>query len=112
MTSTGQPKRLILQENNAKPHTAKQTQQNLKDMGWEVLLYPTHSSDITPSDHYLFQSLRHLLDGKTVIDINAIRLALSYISASLPACSYQEGFENLQKRWAEVVDSDGDYIID
>lgn len=39
-------------------------QQNLNDIGWDVLSHPPYSPDIAPSDYYLFRSLQNYLAGK------------------------------------------------
>jgi [histone H3]-lysine36 N-dimethyltransferase SETMAR len=50
-------KRVILQHDNARPHSSKKTQQKIKNLGWEVLPYPPYSPYIAPFDYHLFRSL-------------------------------------------------------
>jgi histone-lysine N-methyltransferase SETMAR len=51
---------LFLQDNVA-PHKAAITHQKLADLHFEVLKHPTYSSDLAPSDYYLFSNLeKHL----------------------------------------------------
>lgn len=59
----------IFHYDNARPHVAMMTQQKLKEFGWEVLIHPPYSSDIAPSDYYLFRSLQNFLQGKKFINI-------------------------------------------
>ena len=47
-------KGVILQHDNATPHTAKRTQDWLKRYNWETLPHPPHSPDLAPSDFHLF----------------------------------------------------------
>jgi histone-lysine N-methyltransferase SETMAR len=48
-------KRMLLQQDNARPHTAKKTLQKIEELeGIELLLHPTFSPDLEPSDYYLF----------------------------------------------------------
>jgi histone-lysine N-methyltransferase SETMAR len=56
--------RIILQHDNAKPHTAKLTKKWLSDAGWNVLEHPPYSPDLAPSDYHLFRSMEHWLRGK------------------------------------------------
>ncbi|GFR62237.1 histone-lysine N-methyltransferase SETMAR [Elysia marginata] len=52
---------VVLQHDNATPHSANLTQQWLQRDGWEILPHPTHSPDLAPSDFHLFGPLkRHL----------------------------------------------------
>ncbi|GFS12549.1 histone-lysine N-methyltransferase SETMAR [Elysia marginata] len=52
---------VVLQGDNATPHSANLTQQWLQRYGWEILPHPAHSPAPAPSDFYLFGPLkRHL----------------------------------------------------
>jgi histone-lysine N-methyltransferase SETMAR len=58
-------KRVLLQQGNAHPHTAKKTLQNVEELeGIELLPHPAFSSDLAPSDYYLFRSMAQFLCGK------------------------------------------------
>jgi len=58
---TGQGRKVILLHENARPYVAKATQDHIFAFGWEFLLHATYSSDMAPSDYYLFRSLQHHL---------------------------------------------------
>ncbi|GFS15857.1 histone-lysine N-methyltransferase SETMAR [Elysia marginata] len=58
---------VILQHDNATPHTARVTQGWLEKYGREILPHPTHSPDLAPSD-YLFGPLKRELAGKRFDD--------------------------------------------
>jgi histone-lysine N-methyltransferase SETMAR len=105
-------KGVILQHDNARPHTARITQQKIRDLGWEVLPHPPYSPDTAPSDYHLFRSLEHFLSGKTFRNIDEIKTAISDFFASKQPSFYKQGIENLVQRWGAVVDNDGNYIID
>jgi histone-lysine N-methyltransferase SETMAR len=105
-------KGIILQHDNARPHTARLTQQKIRELGWEVLPHPPYSPDIAPSDYYLFRSLQHFLNGKIFNNIEDIKIALSGYFASKPPEFYEMGIRKLPERWDIVVEKDGDYIID
>ena len=59
-------KRIIFHQDNARPHVSLMTRQKPLELGWEVLIHPTYSPDITPSDIHLFQSLWNSPNGKNV----------------------------------------------
>lgn len=103
---------VILQHDNARPHTARITQEKIKELGWEVLLHPPYSPDIAPSDYHLFRSLEHSLRNKTFNSATDDERHLQSYFASRPADFYRNGIENLRSRWRTVIDNDGDYIID
>ncbi|GFN81117.1 histone-lysine N-methyltransferase SETMAR [Plakobranchus ocellatus] len=54
---------VVLQHDNATPHSANLTQQWLQRYGWEILLHPAHSPDLAPSDFHLFGPLKRHLGG-------------------------------------------------
>jgi histone-lysine N-methyltransferase SETMAR len=55
-------KRVLLQQDNARPHTAKKTLQKIKELeDIELLSYPAFSPDLAPSDYYLFRSMDQFL---------------------------------------------------
>ena len=47
---------------NARPHIAKITQQEIEEMGWELLPHPPYSLNLTSFDYYLFRSIQHFLE--------------------------------------------------
>ena len=52
--------RFILQQDNARLHTASATIIKIQEMGGiELLPHPAYSPDLAPSDYHLFQSMAH-----------------------------------------------------
>ncbi|GFR72797.1 histone-lysine N-methyltransferase SETMAR [Elysia marginata] len=56
-------KHAILHHDNARPHTSRQTEEALHKMNFVVLPHPSYSSDLAPSDFYLFPKLKEHLRG-------------------------------------------------
>ncbi|GFO41133.1 beta,beta-carotene 15,15'-monooxygenase [Plakobranchus ocellatus] len=54
---------VVLQHDNATPHSANLTQQWLQRYGWEILPHPAHSLDLAASDFHLFGPLKRHLGG-------------------------------------------------
>ena len=54
----------MLQHDNARPQTARITQEKNMSFNWEVLPHPPYSPDIAPSDYHLVRSLQHHLSNK------------------------------------------------
>lgn len=52
---------VILQQNNARPHTPQQTRETIDKMGWEVLPHPPYSLNLAPCDFHLFGPLKEAL---------------------------------------------------
>jgi histone-lysine N-methyltransferase SETMAR len=104
--------RVILQHDNARPHTAKVTQQKIRELGWEVLPHPPYSPDIAPSDYYLFRSLQHYLSGEKFDNREAIETGLSAYFGKKEPSWFEKGIKDLLNKWANVINNDGDYIMD
>jgi histone-lysine N-methyltransferase SETMAR len=60
-------KRVLLQQDKTRPHTAKKTLQKMEELeGIELLPHPAFSPDLESSDNYLFRSMAQFLRGKCV----------------------------------------------
>ncbi|GBM12792.1 hypothetical protein AVEN_247569-1 [Araneus ventricosus] len=51
-------------DDNARPHTARDTKEHIRHPRWERLDYPAYSPDIVPSDFLLFPALKSALSGR------------------------------------------------
>jgi len=53
----GRHDKVTLQHDNAMPHVVKKVKETSQVINWEIWPHPPYSSDIAPSDYYLFQSM-------------------------------------------------------
>ncbi|CAK9823968.1 Histone-lysine N-methyltransferase SETMAR [Anthophora retusa] len=105
-------KGVILHHDNARPHTARITADKLRQLGWDVLPQPAYSPDIAPSDYHLFRSLQNFLLGKHFNNEECHKNALTEFFESKSQEFYNRGIKMLPERWAQVVENNGDYIVD
>jgi hypothetical protein len=56
---------VLLRHDNARPHTARATQERIQELQWELLEHPPYSPDLATSDFHLFGPLKNHLDGKS-----------------------------------------------
>lgn len=103
---------VILQHDNARPHTAKLTKSAIQSLGWEVLPHPPYSLDLAPSDFHLFRSLSNALRGISFNNDEELLNWLEQFFESKPQDFYRRGIEQLVNRWEEVVRNNGEYLID
>ena len=103
---------IFFQHDNVTPHTSLATRQKLLRLGWEVLLQRSYSSDLAPSDYYLFRSLQNSLNGKTFNDDEAVKSHLVQFFADKDQKFYERGIMKLPERWQKVIEQNGKYIID
>jgi hypothetical protein len=66
------PTEMLLQHDNARPHTSLRTREHITKMGWTVLSHPPYSPDLAPSDFHLFLSLKDALCGPHFEDDNSV----------------------------------------
>ncbi|EFN88884.1 Histone-lysine N-methyltransferase SETMAR, partial [Harpegnathos saltator] len=99
--------KLILQHDNAKPHTAEVVKRYLDGQDWEVLLHPPYSLDIAPSDYYLFRTMQSDLMGERFNSYESIQIWLDNWISSKDPQKTRQGIHKLPERWAKVVAADG-----
>jgi histone-lysine N-methyltransferase SETMAR len=58
----------VLHHDNARPHTARATQERIQELHWELLERPPYSPDLAPSDFQLFVLPKDHLGGKHFTD--------------------------------------------
>ena len=97
---------------NAWPHIAKLVKENLETFGWNIILYPSYSPDIAPTDFYLFRSMQKFLDGKEFENDEEVKSAIFTFFASKPQSFFQNAISALVKRWQCIVDSAGECCPD
>jgi histone-lysine N-methyltransferase SETMAR len=49
---------VLLQHDNARPHTARATQERIQELQWGLLEHPPYSPDLAPSDFHLSDPLK------------------------------------------------------
>ena len=55
---------VILQHDNARPHTARAKVANINDLHFETLPHPSYSPDLALSDYHMFEPLKEAMGGK------------------------------------------------
>ena len=54
---------VVLLHDNARPHTAAQTSETLRNLKFEVMVHPPYCPDLVPSDYHFFGPLKEALRG-------------------------------------------------
>ncbi|KFD47802.1 hypothetical protein M513_11352 [Trichuris suis] len=103
---------IMLQHDNARPHTAIITKTAIEELGWEVLPHPGYSPAIAPSDYHLFRPLAVNLRDVSFNNDEDLQKWLSDFFSCKPPHFYRLGIEQLASRWEEVLNSEGEYIVD
>lgn len=106
------PSDVIFLQDNARPHTSKLTKAKLNALKWEVMEHPPYSPDLAPSDYHLFRLLKSKLYDRA---LKTDELLMEWLEAFFESKStefFSEGIRDLLRRWEEVVEAEGAYIVD
>lgn len=101
---------VVLIHDNARPHTARATQQLLEKFGWDIFDHPPYSPDLAPSDFHLFPELKTRLGGKRFQTNEDLQTNVKDYLNSLAATFFEEGIEKLVHRYDKCLNLFGDYV--
>ncbi|GFN82249.1 histone-lysine N-methyltransferase SETMAR [Plakobranchus ocellatus] len=103
-------KGVVLQHDNATPHSANLTQQWLQRYGWEIVPHPAHSPDLAPSDFHLFGPLKRYLRGMAFETEDDLISELRNWFDNLDVDFFRVGINSLLSRWQKCTDLHRDYV--
>ncbi|RUS77343.1 hypothetical protein EGW08_014897 [Elysia chlorotica] len=103
-------KDVVIQHDNARPHTSRQTQCALQQLELPTIPHPTYSPDLAPSDFFLFPLLKkHLKGNHYETDAEVEADVLSWCRSQTPEF-FADGMRKLVQRWRLCIERDGDYV--
>ena len=100
----------ILQLDNARPYTSRQTQDALAQLKLPALPHPAYSPDLAPSDYFLFLQLKKHLKGNHYDSDEEVVAAVRQWCREQSPEFFADGIRQLVRRWQLCVDRDGDYV--
>ena len=105
-------KRIIFhQDNAARLHVSLMTRQKLLQFGWEVLIHPSYSPDIAPSDFHLFWSLQYSLNGKNFNSLQDCKRYPEQFFAQKDKKFWEDGIMKLPEKWQKAVEQKHEYAV-
>jgi len=97
----------ILHHDNAPAHTALSVREFLANKQISVLEHPAYSTDLAPSDFFLFPKIKEILKGRYFDDIDDIRSNTKTALKAIPQNPFQNCFEGWIRRWHRCIASQG-----
>ena len=105
LLSTG----VLLQNDNARPHTARSTVATIQDLSFECIAHPSYLPDLAPSDFHVWTAQRG--DGRQVFQVRQRGAAAGAWAAALSAKRLlSRGIHALPKCWNTCMVRNGDYV--
>ena len=68
---------ILLQHDNATPHTSERTKAIISELGFELVPHPPYSPDLAPSDYWLFGEMKRPLRGKRFSNFDELQTAVN-----------------------------------
>ena len=108
LLSTG----VLLQHENARPHTTHSTVATIQDLSFDCLPQPPYSPDLVFSDFRVSRPLKEAMGGKSFRSDEEVRQAVHEWLRSQPKdfFFFSRGIHALPKRWNTCMVCNGDYV--
>lgn len=101
---------VLLLHDNARPHSADQTQELIRSFGWEQMDHPPYSPDLAPSDYHLFRYLKGFLGGQRFDTDEEVKTTVEDWLSSQAADFYDVGINKLVERYDKCLNKKGNYV--
>lgn len=99
---------VTLQQDNARPHTARVTQQFLQRNNINVLPWPSNSPDLNPMEH-IWDQLGRSLDRQNLMTVQQMQNALQNAWNNLTQDVIRRYVNSMRRRIRAVIASRGGY---
>ena len=101
---------ITMHHDNARPHTAHITAQEIANMGWKIMPQPPYSPDLAPSDFHLFGPLKDELCGHHFETDDDVKRAVREWVKKTESAFFRAGFRRWVERWEKCVLAGGDWF--
>jgi histone-lysine N-methyltransferase SETMAR len=96
---------------NAKPHTARRSTEEIRRMGINQVPQPPYSPDLAPCDFFLFGYLKNRLEGQQFLNEEAVVDAVTAILETIPIELFSRAMEEWVRRLTQCIELGGEYLI-
>ena len=95
-------KEILLFHDNARPHTAAQTLETLKQLKWEAMEHPAYSPDLAPSDFHLFGPFKDALRGRRFSCDDDVKAAVHQWLCAQPKTFFSDGSKKVGRTLGKI----------
>ena len=103
-------KGVLLQQDNARVHTCKVAMDAVERNGYELIPHPACSSDLAPSDFFLFPNLKKDIHGLHFQSVEVVMMAVEEWVNGKDPDFFSSGLMALEYRWSKCITLEGNYI--
>ncbi|CAK1603203.1 unnamed protein product [Parnassius mnemosyne] len=103
-------RRIILHHDNASIHTARKTNDFLKQENVELMSHPPYSPDLSPNDFFIFPRMKDLLRGQRFEDPEAAVEAYKSTILSTSTSDWNYCFNDWFARMKKCIKLNGEYF--
>jgi hypothetical protein len=107
--SAGDRRKLGIHGDNARPHVSTRIRQDTEERSLRTALHPPYSSDLAPSDFFLFGCIKRALQGSGFQTVEELLGAGGGILNAIPIETLISTFEEWIRRLQTYIDTDGEY---
>jgi histone-lysine N-methyltransferase SETMAR len=101
---------VLLHHDNDRHHTARETQERIQELWWELPEHLPYSLDLALSDFHLFGQLKNHLGGKCFIEDEEDETEAQKWLRQHSKDFYSAAFYTLVKRWDKCINAGGGYV--
>ncbi|XP_076029793.1 histone-lysine N-methyltransferase SETMAR-like [Oratosquilla oratoria] len=91
-------KGVLLLQDNTPVHNSHVARSEARACGYEILLHPSYSPDLAPSDFHLFPAMKLFLKGKLFLDDTALISEVTSRLEDQTGVFYKNGLQSCIKR--------------
>lgn len=105
-----QKRRIILHHDNASSHTARQTNDYLKEKNIEIMSHCPYSPDLSPNDFFLFPNVKQKMRGQRFSSPQEAVEAFQNHVFEIPTLEWRKCFRDWFERMQKCIDLKGEYF--
>jgi histone-lysine N-methyltransferase SETMAR len=101
---------VLLLHDNAPVHMSPKSQAAIRQCEFQQLNHPPYSTDLAPSDYFLFRVMKKFLRGKRFSNDEEFKEAFTTWFEEQSKDLFSRGIKFLQQKWAKCIELLEDYI--
>ena len=79
-------------------------------LSFKLLLRPSYTPNLAPSDYWLFADLKKMLQGMRFVSNEEVIAETEAYFKSKDESFYKKGIKKLENRWNEYITLEGNYV--